>query len=230
MKRLLITLAFVTGSAFAGGTAYYITSRVTITGPDDWGVLQQSALYENTYDISASRSPLADVSISGDPQFAIDGSACPGVESCVAKVSFVSDVGGDYAATIVGSSTPKFRVRGSSKAHPITAHVAGANYALVGVDNGDATATFTLSSTGETDLIGPTFDASTWNNVGTATVTTSTCGDLVPSGTSCMVTVAFSFNTDEGLSAYGYVLLQAYGNTRQQPPARVTLVLPPPAE
>lgn len=229
MKRLLILLAFVTGSAFAAGTAYYVTSRVTITGPDDWGVLEHSALYENTYDISASRSPLADVSISGDPQFAIDDTACPDLESCVATVSFVSDVGGDYAATIVGKSTSEFRVRGSSTANPIKAHVAGANYELVGFDNGDATATFTLTSTGETDLIAPTFDATTWNDIGTATITQSTCGDLVPSGASCQISVAFAF-PEEGSASYGYVLLQASGNTRQQPPARVTLVLPLPAE
>ena len=104
--------------------------------------------------------------------------------------------------------------------------ILGANYALVGVDNGDATATFTLSSTGETDLISPTFDASTWNNVGTATITGNTCGDLVPSGTSCQVAVAFAL-PPEASAAYGYLLLQAYGNTRQQGPVRVTLVLLP---
>jgi hypothetical protein len=228
MKRLLLALAFVTGPAFAGGTAYYITSRVTISGPYDWSVLQQSTLYQNPYDIRASSSPLAGVGITGDQQFTIDGSACPGVQSCLATVSFTGDVGGDYVATIVGTSTSAGRVRGSSSGHPIKAHVAGANYALVGVDNGDATATFTLSSTGETDLVGPTFAATTWANIGTATITTDTCGDLVPTGTSCQVTVAYR-RPDES-SGYGYVLLQAYGNTRQQDPARVTLVLPPPAE
>jgi len=228
MKRLLLTLAFLTGPAFAGGTAYYTTSRVTITGPYDWGVLQRSTPYQNTYDIHASNSPLSGVSITGDQQFTIDGSTCPGVQSCLAFVSINADVGGDYVATIVGTSTSVGRVRGSSSGHPIKAHVAGANYALVGVDNGDATATFTLSSTGETDLVGPTFAATTWANIGTATITTDTCGDLVPTGTSCQVTVAYR-RPDES-SGYGYVLLQAYGNTRQQDPARVTLVLPPPPD
>lgn len=230
MKRLLIILAFVAGSAFAGGTAYYITSRVTITGPYDWGVLQQSTAYENDYNVSASASALADVSISGDPEFMLDASACPGVRSCSVPVSFTADLGGDYTATIVGTSSSRYRVRGSSTAHLITAHVVGANYSLVGMDNGDATGTFTLTSTGEADLVGPTFAATTWNSVGTATITANTCGDLVPSGTSCTVTVAFSFGTDEFVSGYGYVLLQAYGNTRQQDPVRVTLVLPAAAE
>jgi hypothetical protein len=230
MKRLLLMLALVAESAFAGGTAYYTTSRVTIAGLYDWGTLPPGTLYPGPYRISASNSPLAGVSISGDPQFTIDGSACPGVQSCSAVVSFTADVGGDYFATIVGTSANAVRVRGSSTAHPIKAHVVGADYALVGVDDGDATATFTLSSTGETDLIDPTFAASTWNNVGTATITANTCDAVVPSGTSCTVSVALAFNADETPSVYGYVLLQAYGNTRQQPPARVTLVLPPPAE
>jgi len=228
MKRLVLALAFVSGPAFAAGTAYYITSRVTITGPYDWGVLQQSTRYQNAYDIRASSSPLAGVGITGDQQFTIDGSACPGVQSCLATVSFTADVGGDYVATVVATSASAGRVHGSSTGHPIKAHVAGANYALVGVDNGDATATFTLSSTGETDLVGPTFAATTWANIGTATITTNTCGDPVPTGTSCQITVAFG-RPDES-SGYGYVLLQAYGNTRQQNPARVTLVLPPPAD
>ena len=109
----------------------------------------------------------------------------------------------------------------------LKAHVVGANYTLIGVDNGDATATFTLTSAGEADLISPTFAASTWNNVGTATIMTDTCGDSVPSGTSCQITVAFTFNADEAASAYGYILLQASGNTRQQAPVRLTLLLPP---
>jgi hypothetical protein len=72
--------------AFAAGTASYITSRVTISGPYDWGALQPSTLYQNAYGISASSSPLAGVGITGDPQFTIDGSACPGVRSCLAPV------------------------------------------------------------------------------------------------------------------------------------------------
>ena len=214
-RRLSSIIVFAIGPAFAAGTAYYITSRVAITSVYDWGVVQQSTSYQNTYGISASYSPLASVSISGDPEFTLDAIACPGARSCSATASFAADLGGDYTATIVGTSSSVGRIRGSSAAHPINAHVAGANYALVGVDNGDATATFTLSSTGETDLISPTFDASTWNNVGTATITGNTCGDLVPSGASCQVAVAFAL-PPEASAAYGYLLLQAYGNTRQQ--------------
>src|SRR5256885_8318914 len=103
MKRLLLALAFVTGPAFAAGTAYYITSRVTISGPYDWGVLQPSTPTQISYGISASSSPLGGVGITGDPQFTIDGSTCPGVQSCVAPVSFSADVGGDYVATVVGT-------------------------------------------------------------------------------------------------------------------------------
>ena len=55
-----------------------------------------------------------------------------------------------------------------------------------------------------------------------------TASDPVPTGTSCQVAVAFGRPGES--SGYGYVLLQAYGNTRQQNPARVTLVLPPPAD
>src|SRR5437868_8207017 len=207
-RRLSSIIVFAIGPAFAAGTAYYITSRVAITSVYDWGVVQQSTSYQNTYGISASYSPLASVSISGDPEFTLDAIACPGARSCSATASFAADVGGDYTATIVGNSSSVGRIRGSSAAHPINAHVAGANYALVGVDNGDATATFTLSSTGETDLIGATFAATTWANVGTATITTNTCADPVPTGTSCQITVAFG-RPDES-SGYGYVLLQAY--------------------
>lgn len=228
MNCLFMVVTLVVGPAFAGGTAYYTTSRVTVTGPD-WGVLEENAFYQNDYTVSASASSLVRVSISGDPQFTIDGSACPGVRSCLATVSFAAGVGGDYAATIVGTSSSAGRVRGSSTAHSVTAHVAGANYTLVGIDNGDATATFTLTSTGEGDLIDSTFAATTWNDVGTATITADACGNLVPSGTSCQITVAFGL-PDEGASPYGYVLLQAYGNTRQQSPVRVTLVLLPPLE
>ena len=229
MKRFLLVLALVTETAFAAGTSYYTTSHVTITGPSDWGTLQPSTAYETDYAVSASASALVSVTISGDPEFTIDGSACPGVISCTAPVNFAADVGGDYVATIKGTSSSRYKVHGSSTAHPIQAHVVGANYALAGIDNGDATATFTLTSTGETDLVGPTFVASTYNDVGTATITANTCGDLVPSGTTCAVAVAFlPSGSDPG--PYGYVLLQAYGNTRQQAPARVTLVLPPAPE
>jgi len=229
MKRLLIILAFGTGSAFAAGTAYYITSRVTIRGPSDWGVSAQNTLCGNTYAVSASNGPLANVVLGGDPEFRVDADACTGVRSCTATVSFLADVGGDYSATIRGTSSAVGRVHGSSTSHPITAHVVGANYTLTGVDNGDSTATFTLASTGEEDLVNPGFNATTWNDVGVAVVTGNTCDNTVPTGTSCQITVAFAL-PDEATAPYGYVLLQAYGNTRQQDPARVTLVLPLPAE
>jgi len=48
-RRLLSIIVFAIGPAFAAGTAYYITSRVAITGLYDWGVLQQNTLYQNTY-------------------------------------------------------------------------------------------------------------------------------------------------------------------------------------
>lgn len=229
MKRLLIILAFVTGSAFAAGTAYYVTSRVTIDGPFDWAAVQPNALYANDYTVSASNSPLANVILGGDPEFTLDASGCPGVRSCIATASLLAAVGGDYVATITGASSSAGKVRGSSTTRQIQAHLVGANYSLAGVDNGDSTATFTLSSTGETDLIGTAFTASTWNDVGTATITGGDCADMVPTGTSCTIIVAFAL-APEAFAAYGYVLLQASGNTRQQPPARVTLVLPPPAE
>src|SRR6266478_460428 len=228
MRRLPIILAFVALSAFAGGTAYYTTSRVTIAGVYDWGALQPSASYQNAYGISASASPLVGVSISGDQEFTVDASACPVARSCAATVSFLADLGGDYTATLTGTSSSAGRVRGSSTARNLTAHVVGANYSLSGVDNGDSTATFTLTPTGEADLVYPGFAVSTWNNVGAASIAANTCGDVVPYGTSCEVTVAFSLQ-EEAFAAYGYVLLQAYGNTREQAPVHVTLVLPPAA-
>jgi hypothetical protein len=227
MKRLLIMLAFVTGSAFAAGTAYYFTSRVTISVANDWSALQPGALYENDYAISAG-SPLLGVVLGGDPEFTVNADACPGARSCVAAVAFLADLGGDYSATLTGkSSNVCCRTRGSSTTRTITAHVVGANYTLTGVDNGDSTATFTLTSTGETDLAELSFAASALN--GMATIAENACGDVVPTGASCTVRVAFDL-PEEGEAAYGYVLLQAYGNTRQQEPARVTLVLPAPVE
>src|SRR2546421_67276 len=134
MKTLLSVI-------LTAGTAYYVTSRVAITGPSDWGAVPPSAPHRN----------------------------------------------------------------------------------------GDATATFTLTSTGESDLEGVSLAASTYAGIGTATITANSCGEVVPSGKSCNVVVAFSL-PKEGAAAHGYVLLQAIGNTRQQPPARTTLVLPAAAE
>ena len=128
-RRLSSIIVFAIGPAFAAGTAYYITSRVAITSVYDWGVVQQSTSYQNTYGISASYSPLASVSISGDPEFTLDAIACPGARSCSATASF--------AAAVAFALPP------------------------------------------------------------------------------------------EASAAYGYLLLQAYGNTRQQAPVRVTLVLLP---
>jgi|SRR2546426_50696 len=222
MKTLLSVI-------LTAGTAYYVTSRVAITGPSDWGAVPPSAPHRNDYAISASNSPLAGVTVSGDPQFTIDGSACVGARSCVAPASLLANVGGDYVASIVGTSSSRLRVHGSSTTRSISAHVVGANYTLSGVDNGDATATFTLTSTGESDLEGVSLAASTYAGIGTATITANSCGEVVPSGKSCNVVVAFSL-PKEGAAAHGCVLLQAIGNTRQQPPARTTLVLPAAAE
>jgi len=217
MKALMALLA--------AGTAYYFTSRVYITGPSDWGALQPGSLYSQDYAVSASASPLLRVTAGGDPEFSIDDSACPGVRSCVATVAFMANVGGDYSGTIIGtSSSVGTRTRGSSTAKPISVHVVGANYSLSGYDNGDSTATFTVDSTGESDLTGLSFAASSLN--GTATIAENLCGDTVPSGVSCTVRVAFDL-PPEGFATYGYVFLQAFGNTRQQDPVRVTLVLPP---
>lgn len=224
LKPLFLISLLLSLSAFAGGTASWFNSWVYITGLSDLGVVQQSASHANTYGVRTSLTMLAGVGISGDPHFTIDSHTCTGVQSCLATVSFVADVGGDYAATIVGTSTTIGKAHGTTVTHAVKAHVAGANYTLTGVDNGDATATFTLSSTGETALVDPVFAASTVLNVGTVAVLTDTCGPSVPSGTSCNVTVVFGLPPEGG--SYGYVLLQAYGNTRRQAPARVTLVLP----
>src|SRR6267378_7517420 len=115
----------------SAGTAYYFVSRVFITGPSDWGALQPGSLYSQDYGVSASASPLVRVTVGGDPEFTIDDSACPGVRSCVATVSFMADLGGDYTGTIVGTSASVgTRTRGSSTAKPISVHVVGANYSL----------------------------------------------------------------------------------------------------
>ena len=227
MRRLLMILAFMAGSAFAQrGGGYYITSRVTVSGPFDWGALQPSTLYENEYNISAG-SPLLGVLLGGDPEFTLNADTCPGASACTATVSFLAEVGGDYTATISGrSSNVGTRVRGSSTTKTITAHVVGASYTLSGSDNGNSTATYTLTSTGEMDLVSPSFEATTLWGVGTATVTGSTCGDAVPPGTSCTITVAFSLGGEPDGYGVAVLLLQAYANTKQQPPARAVLVLP----
>src|SRR6267378_4578338 len=202
MKTLL------TSMLLAAGTAYYFTSRVYITGPSDWGALQPGSLYSQDYGVSASAGPLLRVTVGGDPEFSIDDSACLGVRSCVATVAFMANVGGDYTATIVGTSASVgTRTRGSSTAKPISVHVVGANYSLSGYDNGDSTATFTLDSTGEADLTGLSFAASALN--GDAAITGGTCGETVPAGASCQVIVTFSL-PPEGFATYGYVLLQAF--------------------
>src|SRR5437016_1053695 len=105
MKTLLSVI-------LTAGTAYYVTSRVAITGPSDWGAVPPSAPHRNDYAISASNSPLAGVTVSGDPQFTIDGSACVGARSCVAPASLLANVGGDYVASIVGTSSSRLRVHG----------------------------------------------------------------------------------------------------------------------
>src|SRR2546427_205113 len=193
----------------AAGTAYYYTSRVYITGLADWGVLQESAAYENDYAIRASLSPLVGVTIQGDPEFTIDGSTCPGVQSCTAPVFFAADVGGDYSATIIGTSTSVCcRTRGSSATKTITAHVVGANYALTGYDSGGGTGTFTLSSTGETDLLNATFAVSTYNDAGPPiSVTSNTCGEDIPPGESCQVVVTVGPLPPEWAGGYVYLLV-----------------------
>jgi hypothetical protein len=211
----------------AAGTAYYVTSRVSVNGPNDLGPYEPGAAYETEYSIGASYSDMAGAYISGDPEFTIDASACPGARACIAPVSFSASLGGDYVATITGRSAPvPPHIRGSAAARTITAHVVGANYSLSGVDNGDGTGTFTLTSTGETDLEGPSFTASTYNGVGTAEIAGTTCGDAIPSGSSCSVVVRYDL-PDEA-APYAYLVLQVSGNTREQKPARLTLVLPPP--
>jgi hypothetical protein len=228
MRRLLIILAFMAGSAFAGGTAYYTTSRVTITGPSDLGAVQAGAEYQTNYSIRASSSPLVGVSIGGDPEFTVDDTPCLGARSCTPTISLLADVGGDYVATITArSANAPPRVRGSSATLALRAHVVGASYTLSGSDNGDSTATYTLTSTGEMDLVSPSFEATTLWGVGTATVTGSTCGDAVPPGTSCTITVAFSLGGEPDGYGVDVLLLQAYANTKQQPPAQAVLVLPP---
>jgi hypothetical protein len=193
---------------------------VAIAGPADWGVLQPSVSYENAYDVRANNAVLSSVSLNGDPQFTIDDTGCAGAVSCSPVVSLLADRGGDYATSIVGVASTAIYP------YPVKAHVVGANFSLDGQGNPDSTATFTLTSTGETDLTDPSFAVSTYNEVGTAAVVANTCDAVVPVGTSCQVAVLFTSGV-EG-AAYGYLVVQAYGsNTRQQDPVRFTLALPP---
>lgn len=211
----------------AAGTAYYVTSRVYITGLSDWGAVPPG-FHANDYTVSGQYSDLVGVTLGGDPEFSLDASTCPGARSCTATVSFMADLGGDYTATISGrSANVAPRIRGSVASKIINVHVIGADYTLVGIDNGNSTATFTLDSTGEEDLVGLSFAASALN--GDAAITGGDCGETVPVGVSCTVLVTFSLPPD-GFATYGYVFLQAFGSTRQQDPARVTLVLPLPSD
>lgn len=212
-------------AAFAGGTAYYTTARVTITGPSAWGSVPNSVTTSNTYTVSASTS-LTGVGLVGDLEFSIDTTGCPSAQSCTPTVSLLGPVGGDYSATIsAGAIGRPPRVRPGFHSYPIRAHVMGANYTLTGSDNGNTSATFTLTSTGEEDLLTPTLNAFTYNGVGTATILETTCPtDLLPTGQSCDIVVGFT-PPDES-SGYGYLELQVTGNTRQQAPGRVTVTVP----
>jgi hypothetical protein len=209
----------------AAGT-YYVTSRASVIGPDNLGPYEPGAAYETDYSIGANYSNIVGAYISGDPEFTMDASACPGARACIAPVTFSASLGGDYVTTITGRSAPvPPHIRGSAGSRTITAHVVGANYSVSGVDNGDGTGTFTLTSTGEADLEAPSFTASTYNGVGTAEIAGTTCGDALPSGFSCSVLVRYDL-PDEN-AAYAYLVLQVSANTREQKPARLTLVLPP---
>jgi hypothetical protein len=73
-----------------------------------------------------------------------------------------------------------------------------------GSDNGNSSATFTLTSTGEEDLLAPTLTAFTYNDVGTATILNTTCpSDLLATGQSCDIVVGFRPPDEHG--AYGYL-------------------------
>jgi hypothetical protein len=220
-----ILVSLFSATAFAGGTAYYTTARVTITGPSDWGPVPNNVTTSNTYTVSAS-TYLTGVGVSGDLEFSIDTTGCPSVQNCMPTVSLLASVGGDYSATIAaGAAGNGPRVRPGFRSYAIRAHVMGANYTLSGLDNGDSSATFTLTSTGEEDLVTPTLDVFTYNNVGAATILSTTCPtDLLPTGHSCDIVVGFR-PPDES-SGYGYLELQVSGNTRPQAPGRVTVVVP----
>jgi len=142
------------------GGGYYTTAHVTFTGTANWGALQPNIPTQNTYTITSGPTTISAVGISGDPQFFANSPGCVGSTACTATVSFSAPYGGDYQATLVASAASGNRVRAGSGSLKLSAHIVGANYTLtaapvVSNNNADApglTGTFTLSSTGESDL------------------------------------------------------------------------------
>ncbi|MDB6101201.1 MAG: hypothetical protein JWO52_1200, partial [Gammaproteobacteria bacterium] len=87
MKALLALACLLACSAVHASGVYTITSRVAITGPDSFGVLQPGT-YPATYGVAAS-TPLASVSITGDAQFSLVA-PCVGQSSCVATLTLTA--------------------------------------------------------------------------------------------------------------------------------------------
>jgi hypothetical protein len=144
-------------------------------------------------------------------------------------VSFNAPYGGDYQATLSASAASGTRVRAGGGSLRISAHVAGANYTLtaapvVSNNNPDApslTATFTLSSTGESDLHLSGVTASDGYGFNRANIASNTCVGTVARGTTCQIVVSYVVPGESEGSVYYSIIVGVTGDTRPQPPLTI---------
>lgn len=232
MKKILFTLlvtGLCAGLSYGRGSSWS-TPILTITGPSTFGTVQPGVTASRTYTISVNKGAIGAVrltpsvfgSIPTDPQWSLAASTCVGARTCIAMLSLNARYGGNYVATIeaVGSQG------GYKFTYPsITAHVPGANYSVAATRAGSYLIAFTVASNGETDLLGATFltfpyPGSAYQG-GVTQIIANTCDPRdIPTGTSCKVTVQY-VPSDEYWGAYGYVMFEVSGNTRQQPALEV---------
>lgn len=240
MKKLAIVLVCSLMCAIVQAAGVYkITSRVTITGPASYGVLQPGN-YTNVYGVAAP-TPLGSISLVGDKEFTLSPNGCVGTTSCVATLNLNATLGGDYNTSLNSTSTSSARYTASRASLAVSAHVVGANYTLT-PDQSNVSASigatvpvsFTLSSTGElplklTNLVyGNSVDSyGTLYNTGSVRLAATGCPALVAPGTICRVTLSVLVPEIETQISTGYIVvyLQVVGNSKQQAPVSTLLIV-----
>jgi hypothetical protein len=236
MKNLItciLSLLLAQAVSAQRGGGYYTTAHATIKGTANWGTLQPSITSQNTYTITSGPTAISAVGISGDPQFSINSTGCVGSTACTATVSFNAPYGGDYQATVSASAASGNRIRAGSGYLKISAHVAGAAYTItaapvVSNNNSDApglTATFTLSSTGETDLHVSGVTATDGYGSNGAHIESNTCVGTIARGTTCQIVVSYVISAGGDGSGYYSISVGVTGDTRPQPPLTIMGIL-----
>jgi hypothetical protein len=231
MKALLLAsvlLAATTAASAAG--VYYFNSHATIVGS---AVFPVGATSES-YTITATTS-IGSVSIAGDPQFTLYAPLVPNLKLLQATLSFHATLGGDYSTTMTATSTSAPRTYAGRTAATIKAHMVGANYALTADTpairlpdaNTSGTATFTLTSTGETALTVTSLAAST-PSYGSVSVAGSTTPFTLAPGASRKISVTYAPGAIESDNSYFSTSLSLGlgGNTRTQAPVTVSVFVP----